>query len=114
MAGVSAARRKTSGTIKGQVGDPERRVTVELFGNARLLAGQSSLDLSVPAKASAAEVAERLAKVEPALVGEVIDPDRGLLSSYVLNLNGTYFMSSESRRIKSGDRILLFSSQAGG
>ena len=94
--------------------DPELRVTVELFGNARLLASQSSVDLSVPAEASAAEVAARLAKVEPALVGEVIDADKGLLSSYVLNLNGTYFMSSESRRIRSGDRILLFSSQAGG
>lgn len=96
------------------VGDPERRVTIELFGNARLLAGRSSVDLSVPVKASAAEVAERLSKVEPALLGEVIDPNGGLLSSYVLNLNGTCFMTSETRQMMSGDRILLFSSQAGG
>ena len=114
MPSVSAVRGETSVTNWRHVGDPERRVTIELFGNARLLAGRSCVDLNVPEKASAAEVAERLARVEPALVGEVIDPDRGLLSSYILNLNGTCFMSSETRQVMSGDRILLFSSQAGG
>lgn len=100
--------------MKSQVGSPDRKVTVELFGNARMLAGHTSVDLNLPARASAADVAARLAEVEPALVGEVIDPDNGLISSYVLNLNGTCFMSSESRHISAGDHILLFSSQAGG
>jgi hypothetical protein len=50
----------------------------------------------------------------PELVGEVLNPEGGLMTSYILNLNGTAFMSETGRRIRPGDRILLFSSQAGG
>lgn len=92
----------------------EPRVTVELFGSARLLAGCGSVELSLPPAVSARDVAVRLAAVAPSLVGEIIDTDNGLQSSYVFNLNGTLFMSSEPQAIGRGDRILLFSSQAGG
>lgn len=89
-------------------------VTVELFGNARLLADRETVELCLPPQVTADEVADRLAEALPDLVGEVIKPDGGLMASYILNLNGASFMSDLRRPIRSGDRFLLFSSQAGG
>ena len=92
----------------------EIRVVVELFGNARLLAGRNTVTLLLPPTASAVDVAERLGEAMPALVGEVVKPRGGLVESYVLNLNGLSFMSDRARLLRPGDRLLLFSSQAGG
>ncbi len=95
-------------------GGPERSVTVEIYGNARLLSGRSEVEVRLPARASAQDVAARLAREAPELVGEVLDPGGGLAPSYVLNLNGRCFLSESERSIGDRDRILLFSSQAGG
>lgn len=93
---------------------PERSVTVEIYGNARLLSGRSEVELRLPARASAPDVAARLAREAPELVGEVLDPGGGLAPSYVLNLNGRRFLTESASSIGDRDRILLFSSQAGG
>jgi molybdopterin converting factor small subunit len=95
-------------------GKPTIPIVVELFGNARLLAGRDTIDIVLPLEVSTSEVARHLAEAEPTLVGEVIRPEGGLISSYILNLNGASFLSDSKRRIRIGDRILLFSSQAGG
>jgi molybdopterin converting factor small subunit len=93
---------------------PAIPIVVELFGNARMLAGRDTIDVVLPAEVSTSEVARHLAEAEPALVGEVFRPEGGLMSSYILNLNGTSFISESKRKIRKGDRVLLFSSQAGG
>lgn len=93
---------------------PTVSIVVELFGNARLLAGRDTIEIVLPVEVATTEVARHLAEAEPALVGEVIRPEGGLMSSYMLNLNGTSFLSESERQIREGDRILLFSSQAGG
>ena len=105
---------RTQNRVPSDSSDAEVSATVELFGNARLLAGRSTVQLTLPVDVSASQVAGRLAAALPELVGEVLNPEGGLMTSYILNLNGTAFMSETGRRIKHGDRILLFSSQAGG
>lgn len=71
--------------------------------------------MRIPGAAAPADVVAALAEVCPELVGRAIREDlSGLMESYVFNLNGTKFVSSESLSLKHGDRLLLFSSQAGG
>ena len=98
----------------GRRGAPGRSVTVEIYGNARLLSGRSEVRVTLPERACASDVAERLARAAPELVGEVVDASGCLAPSYVLNLNGRRFLTESSAPIGESDRILLFSSQAGG
>ncbi len=104
----------TQNSAGSDLGKTNVSAVVELFGNARLLAGRSTVHLELPTNVSATDVAGRLAREVPELVGEVVDPEGSLMTSYILNLNGTSFMSDSGRRITTGDRMLLFSSQAGG
>lgn len=90
-------------------------MTVELYGQARLLAGQKIVEVALPVRSSPADFAQRLADKYPALVGKAIRPDlSGPMDSYVLNLNGVEFISGASVELRQGDTLLLFSSQAGG
>ena len=90
-------------------------IKVELFGAARLKAGVKELALSLPTPATASQLADALARSCPALLGDIVRPDRsGLVESYTLNLNGLRFITSEPVSLRSGDKLLLFSSQAGG
>lgn len=92
-------------------------VSVELFGTARLACGRRRLDVRVWADATAADVARAAAVACPELVGVAIREDRGgLLASYALNVNGTAFVEDgeDALELREGDRLLLFSSQAGG
>lgn len=91
------------------------RVRVELFGLARLVAGRREVEIEVPEQAAPSDVAVALADACPALVGSAIREDRaGLKDSYVFNLNGAAFVAGGPLRLKPGDSLLLFSSQAGG
>ncbi len=88
---------------------------VELFGTARLTAGRRELTIEVVGEPRASDVVAAIAGACPALVGSVIDEDgTGLLESHVLNVNGTAFVDGGRLDIGLGDRLLLFSSQAGG
>ncbi len=91
------------------------RVRVELFGLARLAAGRRQVEVEVPEVAAPSDIATALAEACPALVGRAIREDRtGLKDSYVFNLNGTAFVAGGPLRLRPGDSVLLFSSQAGG
>jgi molybdopterin converting factor small subunit len=91
------------------------KVTVELFGNARLLAGRRFLQLSVADDCALRDIAERVGRRHPPLVGTVVREDlTGFLDSYTVNLNGVEFMDDQHRRLSDGDSLLVFSSQAGG
>jgi molybdopterin converting factor small subunit len=90
-------------------------VHVELFGLARIACGKSQVEVAVPEYARPGDLAAALAGACPELVGRAIREDlSGLQQSYTFNLNGMAFMSDAPLRLKHGDAILLFSSQAGG
>jgi molybdopterin converting factor small subunit len=93
-------------------------ITVELFGTARITCGQHEVALELPASTSLSALASSLANACPALIGNAIVNDMsGLMKSYTLNLNGTAFVSDapgQHIELQDGDRLLLFSSQAGG
>ena len=82
---------------------------------ARLSSGLKEVEIDLPPDGGLQGIVEALADACPALVGIAISEDRtALLDSYTFNLNGTTFVSSESSRLREGDRLLLFSSLAGG
>ncbi len=90
-------------------------VRIELFGSARLAVGQRQVSLGLPRTASVTEIAGALADAHPELVGKVIREDlSGLIESFTLNLNGNEFVDDGPLRLRAGDSLLLFSSQAGG
>ena len=94
---------------------PGGSIIVELFGMARISCGSSDIEIELPPDGGMKGIVEALADACPALVGVAIRDDRkGLLDSYTFNLNGTTFVSSETSRLREGDRLLLFSSLAGG
>ena len=68
----------------------EVKISVEFFGMARIIAGTSLLK------------------------GVIRKNCLALEESYVFNLNGESFFNSENLNFHEGDKILLFSSQAGG
>ena len=91
------------------------RIVVELFGMARISCGRRDVEIEAPLDAGMEGIVEALADACPALVGVAIREDRtGLLDSYTFNLNGTTFVSGSTSRLREGDRLLLFSSMAGG
>ena len=91
------------------------RIVVELFGMARLSSGLDEVEVELPPHGGMKSIVEALADACPALVGVAITDDRtALLDSYTFNLNGTTFVAGDTSRLREGDRLLLFSSLAGG
>ena len=91
------------------------RVSVEMFGTARLACGQRLMEVELPADCSGVALTAALADACPQLVGVALREDmEGLLESYTLNLNGTEFVEGSEVALADGDFLLLFSSQAGG
>jgi molybdopterin-guanine dinucleotide biosynthesis protein A/molybdopterin converting factor small subunit len=88
-------------------------VSVELFGVARMVAKTHAVSLALPQEATLAHVFAALADKLPVLVGRVLDSD-GLLSGYSCNINGLDFVRAPSAKISSGDKIFIFSADAGG
>jgi molybdopterin converting factor small subunit len=90
-------------------------IRVELFGSARIACGKKCIEIEMAERACVRDVTHELAKKCPELLGKaILDDGSGLMESYTLNLNGTEFITSEEFRLKQGDSLLLFSSQAGG
>ena len=90
-------------------------VAVEFFGHARLKCGVKQIDIELPSEAGASDLATALWSAVPSLRGVVVDEaGRELMASYTANLNGLAFLERSAVRIVGGDRIFVFSSQAGG
>ena len=88
---------------------------VELLGPARLAGGVKTLALDVPGAITIADLLSRLARACPALVGPVVDAERGVLvEGHILNRNGRDFLKDPAEVILPRDRLLLMSSSAGG
>lgn len=88
-------------------------VSVELFGVARMLAKTSGVTLSLPQESTLAQVFSALGEQLPALAGRVIDADR-LIPGYACNINGLDFVRSPGAAVKTGDKIMILSADAGG
>jgi molybdopterin converting factor small subunit len=96
-------------------GAGDARVLVELFGVARLKAGQKRMDLPFAEARSLAQVIQTLAARHPALVGPVIATGGTALNDgYVFNLNGRDFILDPNTAFVLGDTVLLISAVAGG
>ena len=66
-----------------------KKVTIELTGPARILAGRKEVSITVEDGVTWRDVIAALAQISPALVGEAVTKDRrGLIGSYILNLGG--------------------------
>jgi molybdopterin converting factor small subunit len=85
-------------------------VTIELFGVPRARAGRKNLTVSA---ATAGEALAAAIKECPGLEG-VCRADRRLAPQYLLSLDGQRFVNDLSEALKAGDRLLLFSADAGG
>ncbi len=91
------------------------RIRVELFGLPRLRSGLRELELDLPSRVSRREVVGALARACPTLVGNGLREDlTDLQDGYLFNRNGTAFLGVEEIGLRSGDCLLLLSSQAGG
>jgi molybdopterin converting factor small subunit len=91
------------------------RCAVELFGIARLLAKTRMVELELAQPATLGGIFSSLAEKLPVLVGRVIDQSRnGLIGACACNVNGLEFARDPATEIRSGDRILILSADAGG
>jgi len=89
--------------------------TVELFGMAQLLAKTKNVSLVLPQEATLAQLFAALAEQLPILVGQVISPDKNqLVGGCACNLNGLEFVRNPTVKVKTGDRVLILSADAGG
>ncbi|MBI4523067.1 MAG: NTP transferase domain-containing protein [Deltaproteobacteria bacterium] len=96
-------------------GNHDSRCTVELFGSARLLAKTRAITLPIPQRTTLSEVFAALAEKLPVLAGRVIGSEEGtLLRGFACNLNGLEFVRNPQVTVVPGDRILIFSADAGG
>ena len=86
-------------------------VRIELYGIARARAGVASVEIEADTLAGALR---GLAAAVPGLRGEVLDDGGGLTRHFVASLNGERFVSDPETPLRSGDALLLLSSQAGG
>ncbi len=88
---------------------------VELFGVARVMAGVRDVTLDSDVTMTVGELLPALASQCPALVGPVLDAERGgLLAGYVLNRDGREFLLDMDAKVAPNDCVLLLSSAAGG
>jgi molybdopterin-guanine dinucleotide biosynthesis protein A len=91
------------------------RCTVELFGAAQLLSGARHVPLTLPAGATVAHVFAALAARVPVLAGRVIRADGSRLAEgYACNVNGTEFVRTSAATVRTGDRVMILSADAGG
>lgn len=89
--------------------------TVELFGVARLRAKTDRVSLTLAPGADLSDALVALAEAIPTLVGPVLTANhRALTAGYACNLNGTNFTSDLHTPLRSGDSLLILSSDAGG
>jgi hypothetical protein len=89
-------------------------VTIRLFGTAKQAAELTRFVIDAPSRCSVHQLTRLVQESKPALVGPVIDRETlELKPSHTFNLNGTLFIE-DTVILRTGDELLLFSSQAGG
>jgi molybdopterin converting factor small subunit len=85
--------------------------TIELYGQARLLAGLRSVEVDAGTlKAALNQLQRRI----PELTGTVLTEDGRLTPAYTINLNGLRFVEDPDENLQPSDELLLISSLSGG
>jgi molybdopterin converting factor small subunit len=80
-----------------------------------MLAKTKMVDLALPQQATLSDVFSELAEKLPTLVGRVITLEKNqLVSGCACNVNGLDFVRNATAKVKTGDRILILSADAGG
>ncbi|MCK6479272.1 MAG: MoaD/ThiS family protein [Planctomycetes bacterium] len=88
---------------------------VEFYGVARSRTGRDALVLEVPEGATLGDALERLAAVEPQLLGAVIAAGgRRLSAGSAASLDGKRFVSDPAEPLPPGVPLLLLPATAGG
>ena len=88
---------------------------VEFYGVARAHTGRDAVVLEVPEGATLGDALERLAAVEPMLLGAVIaEGGRRLSSGSVASIDGKRFVSDPAERLPENLPLLLLPATAGG
>lgn len=85
-------------------------ITIELFGMPRARAGVKEIAVTA---STLAEALNEIAKQSPQLA-DVVRSDGSLSPHYLLSLDGKQFVSDLSQSLRTGDRLLLLSADAGG
>ena len=85
-------------------------VVVELYGIARLRAGESQAHLEA---GTLGELLAALVDRYPALSGEVIG-EHGLADGWLASLDGERFVDDPGTALPDGAHLMILSSQAGG
>ena len=82
---------------------------------ARLLAKTKTVPLALPREATLCQLFAALAERLPVLVGRVINLERNrLVSGCACNVNGLELVGDPVARVKTGDKVLILSADAGG
>jgi len=93
------------------------RVQLELFGPARLVAGEKEISLNLEEGATFQDIVRMLSSRYPEMIGDVIQPDGETLQEpNIFNLNAKQMIqaSQMGNAPSDGDRIILMSMSAGG
>ena len=91
------------------------KLTVELFGLARRLAGEKEVVVEVNDGATLRDVVIALAKKFPAFLGELVVPETyDLKAPYVFNIEGRRVVRNLEEKPKEDERLLLIFVTVGG
>jgi molybdopterin converting factor small subunit len=101
--------------LKGSRENDRVQCTVEFFGIAQLLTKTKTISVALPQEATLSHLFYALAERMPVLVGRVISSEKNeLMSGCACNVNGLEFVRNPSAKIRTGDKILILSADAGG
>lgn len=91
------------------------RITVELFGHPRQLAGEKEVTFELSDDARVRDVISSLTEKFPALLGPVFDRETlELAPTYLLNIDGRRVVQDYDEKPEDGQHVLLFFVDAGG
>ena len=93
------------------------RIQLELLGLSRLVAGTKQIALDLEEGATYRDIVRVLSDMYPAMIGNVIQPDRqSLQAPNIFNLNARQMIQSRQmeNHLSDGDRVILMSMSAGG
>ena len=95
----------------------EITITIEFTGVAKQIAGQSSIQLSLPTKSTFRDVVQNLAKSYPDMVNIIIDPNEQIFLSsniFIVNDEMTSPVFIMDEHPNDGDKLTLLAVMTGG
>lgn len=113
-AGLSFRNVNTPDELAAALAELPPRVSFELYGEPRVLAGRTEIQVDVPAPATLGSALAALGREAPELAGHVLGPDGSLPSAFLVGLDGRGFTRDRGRPVAHGERLMLLAASAGG